>query len=88
VLDIGGDDRGALALGRYAPFISASDDCEMLMVINRFRPLSGDARSVSEIRREIEMASHVRFDALVNNSNLARETTRRTCFHLLNMLKK
>ena len=75
VLDIGGDDRGALALGRYASFIRAAGDCEMLMVINKFRPLSGDARSVSEIRKEIETAAHVRFDALVNNSNLARETT-------------
>jgi len=75
VLDVGGDDRGALALGRYAPFINARDDCEMLMVINKYRPLSGDAQSVAEIRDEIENASHVRFSAIVNNSNLGKETT-------------
>lgn len=75
VLDIGGDDRGALALGRYAPFINTRDDCEMLMVINKYRPLSGDAKSVAEIREEIEEACHVRFAALVNNSNLGKETT-------------
>ena len=40
VLDIGGDDRGALALGRYAPEILAENDYEMLFVINRARPLT------------------------------------------------
>ena len=39
VLDIGGDDRGALALGRYVPEIRAEGDYEMLFVINRARPL-------------------------------------------------
>jgi len=75
VLDVGGDDRGALALGRYASFINGKDDCEMLMVVNKYRPLSGDAPSVAEIREEIERASHVRFSAIVNNSNLGKETT-------------
>ena len=35
VLDIGGDDRGALALGRYVPEIRAEGDYEMLLVINQ-----------------------------------------------------
>ena len=77
VLDVGGDDRGALALGRYSHFINTRDDCEMLMVVNKYRPLSGDAQSVAEIREEIEGASHVRFSAIVNNSNLGKETTAR-----------
>lgn len=75
VLDVGGDDRGALALGRYASLIKARDDCEMLMVINKYRPLSRDPQSIAQIRQEIENASHVRFAALVNNSNLGKETT-------------
>ena len=72
VLDVGGDDRGALALGRYASLINARDDWEMLMVINKYRPLSGDAPSIIEIREEIEKAAHVRFSAIVNNSNLEK----------------
>ncbi len=78
VLDVGGDDRGALALGRYASMIHARNDCEMLMVINQYRPLSGDAQSVAEIREAIEKASHICFSGIVNNSNLGKETTAQT----------
>ncbi len=75
VLDIGGDDRGALALGRLAPQIKAEGDYAMLMVINRFRPLTPDAASTLEVMREIEVACGIPFTGLVNNSNLGEETT-------------
>jgi len=75
VLDIGGDDRGALALGRYAPGILAERDYEMLLVVNRFRPLSRDTRDTLVILREIEAAGGMKFTAIVNNSNLGLETT-------------
>ena len=75
ILDIGGDDRGALALGRLAPSILEENDYEMLMVINRARPLSRDAASTLEIMREIEVAGGMRFTGLVNNTNLGAETT-------------
>lgn len=78
VLDIGGDDRGALALGRYAPGILQENDYEMLLVINCYRPLSHDAPDTLEILREIEAAGGIRFTAIVNNSNLGRETTTQT----------
>ena len=76
VIDIGGDDRGALALGRLAPSILEENDYEMMMVINCYRPLTRDAASTVEVMREIEAASAgIRFTALVNNSNLGVETT-------------
>ena len=75
ILDVGGDDRGALALGRLAPAILSENDYEMLMVINRARPLSRDAASTLEIMREIEAAGGIRFTGLVNNTNLGAETT-------------
>lgn len=75
ILDIGGDDRGALALGRLAPKINEENDFEMLMVINKFRPLTPDADSTIEVMREIETAGGIRFTGLVNNSNLGVETT-------------
>ena len=74
ILDIGGDDRGALALGRLAPAILAENDYEMLMVINRSRPLTRDAASTIEVMREIETAGGIRFTGLVNNTNLGAET--------------
>ena len=75
VLDIGGDDRGALVLGRLAPKILAENDYEMLMVINCYRPLTRDAASTMEVLREIEYAGGIRFTGLVNNSNLGASTT-------------
>ena len=47
----------------------------MLMVINRFRPLTPDAVSTVEVMREIEAACAIPFTGIVNNSNLAEETT-------------
>ena len=75
IIDVGGDDRGALVLGRLAPAILEENDYEMLMVINCYRPLTRDAASTLEVMREIEVAGGIRFTALVNNSNLGVETT-------------
>ena len=75
IIDVGGDDRGALVLGRLAPSLLEENDYEMLMVINCYRPLTRDAASTVEVMREIEYAGGIRFTALVNNSNLGVETT-------------
>ncbi len=75
IVDVGGDDRGALALGRITPALIEENDYEMLMVINCYRPLTRDADSTIEVMREIEAACRIRFTGLVNNSNLGRETT-------------
>lgn len=75
VIDVGGDDRGALALGRWRDAILAEDDYEMLLVVNRFRPLTRDAAATLEVMREIENAAGMRFTAIANNSNLGEETT-------------
>lgn len=74
IIDVGGDDRGALALGRIAPQIIKENDYDMLMVINRFRPLTPDAESTLEIMREIELAGGIKFTGLINNSNLGAQT--------------
>ncbi len=78
VLDIGGDERGALALGRFAPYIAEENDYEMFFVVNFYRPLTPDAESALEVMREIGAAVPLRFTAIVNNSNLGEETTPET----------
>lgn len=77
VLDVGGDDRGALALGRYIPALQEEGNFEMLLVINRFRPLTTSGKDTEEIVREIEMAAGCKFTGIVHNSNLGAETTAR-----------
>lgn len=83
VLDIGGDDRGAMVLGRISPMILEEDNYEMIYVVNKFRPLTADVKSALEIMREIEQACRIRFTAVVNNSNLGEETT---CEHVLSSM--
>lgn len=75
VVDVGGDDRGALALGRWRDAMLQENDYEMLLVVNRFRPLTRDVESAIEVMREIERAAGMRFTAVANNSNLGEETT-------------
>ena len=75
VIDVGGDDRGALALGRIVPSLKAENNYDMLMVINKFRPLTPDAESTVEVMREIESACGILFTGIVNNSNLGFQTT-------------
>lgn len=75
VLDVGGDDRGAYALGRYAPYILEENDYEMVFVANFYRPLTANAEEALEVMREIEGACGIKFTAIVNNSNLGNVTT-------------
>ena len=75
VLDVGGDDRGALALGRYAPAILKENDYHMIYVFNAARPLSRTADMALEIMQESETAGGIPFTAIINNTNLGRETT-------------
>ena len=75
VMDIGGDDRGALALGRYVPDIKAEGDYEMLAVVNAARPLTRTPQEAVEVLREIEAACQLPFTGIVNNTNVGAETT-------------
>lgn len=75
VLDIGGDDRGALALGRLSAAICEENNYQMLLVTNFYRPLTRDNQSMLEVMREMEQAAGMKFTGIVNNSNLGEETT-------------
>ena len=78
VMDIGGDDRGALALGRYVPDIRQEGDYEMLAVVNASRPLTQTAADTVEVLREIETACALPFTGIVNNTNLGQQTAAET----------
>ncbi len=87
VLDIGGDDRGALALGRYAPAILEEGNYDMLLVINRSRPLTANTEDTVEVVREIERACGIPFTGIVNNTNLGPATTEDTVLDSLEYAK-
>lgn len=70
VIDVGGDDRGALALGRYVPKIREEGNYEMLFVLNKARPLTRTVEDALEVFYEIEAACALPFTAIVSNTNL------------------
>ncbi len=83
ILDVGGDERGALALGRLAPKI-VEEDYDMFYVINKYRPLTNDIEGAIEVFNEIESACKIKFTAIINNSNLGEETTKEDVLSSIN----
>ena len=77
VLDVGGDDAGAIALGQYeAEFTRVG--YELLLVVNPYRMFTRTPEDAMTILRDIEQASHLRFTGIIHNPNLGAETDART----------
>jgi RecA/RadA recombinase len=74
ILDVGGDDAGAAALGQYAASL-LSVRCDMLYVVNMYRYLTHTPEEAVELLRDIEQASGLKATGIVNCSNLGTETT-------------
>lgn len=88
VADIGGDDRGALALGRFSERLINDGDYEALLVVNKFRPETRDIDGAIEIKEEIERTGKLPFTGIVNNSNLGSETTEEDILSGFEFVKK
>ena len=88
IMDIGGDDRGAYALGRYVPGILEENNYRMLFVANASRPLTRTPEEALEVMREIEAACGLRFTDLVNNTNLGDLTTADTVLNSQEYMEK
>ena len=88
IMDIGGDDRGAYALGRYVPAIREENNYRMVFVANCCRPLTRTPEEALEVMGEIEAACGLPFTDIVNNSNLGPETTARTVLDSLDYVNQ
>lgn len=73
VMDVGGDDQGAVALGQYNRYFN-EEEYAMHFVVNTARPFTRDAEGVIGYIREIENASRLKVKYLINNANLSYET--------------
>ena len=87
VVDIGGDDRGAYALGRYVPALLQEQNYRMVFVANFYRPLTQTVDDAIQVMREIEEACGLKFTDIVNNSNLGSETTADTVLDTIELAK-
>ena len=74
VFDVGGDETGAVALGRYYQYFSR-ENYRMFFVINSKRPLTDMEDDTIDLLREVEKKSRLRVTDLINNTNLSYSTT-------------
>lgn len=75
IFDVGGDDTGAAALGRYAPsFRRYREDTTVCLVINAMRPLTQTAEDVVNLAQRIAARGRMNIDVIINNTNLADQT--------------
>ena len=75
IIDVGGDDRGAYALGRFSDAILNENNFDNFYVVNFFRPLTTTPIEAKTVLDEIEVAGKIPFTGIINNSNLGEETT-------------
>ncbi len=69
VLDVGGEEAGAAALGRYRPHFDRTG-CKLYYVVNVFRPFSEDADQIVLQMERIAHRARLAPSGLINNSNL------------------
>lgn len=74
IIDVGGDDTGAVALGQYATVLG-NFGCELYYVVNRYRYLTRTPGEAVELLHDIEQVSRIRAKGIVNCSNLGSQTT-------------
>lgn len=70
VLDLGGDDDGAVALGKYHHYIK-DEDYDMFFVLNALRPDTMNMDDIRTLAQNIEIMSRAKITGLINNTNLS-----------------
>lgn len=74
VLDVGGDEQGARALGQFSPYLKEAGYI-MNLVVNPYRPFTNTVVGIGQAILDIEQGSRLKVAALVSNPNLIEETT-------------
>lgn len=73
IFDVGGDEIGAKALGRYFPYFQ-KEAYRMYYVINTKRPLSSKKEDILFMMQEVQRTSRLQITHLINNTNLSYDT--------------
>jgi len=73
LLDVGGDDAGALVLAALADAFKGVE-VHLLQVVNPMRPVTSTIEGCLKIREEIEKAAKLKITGLIGNANLINET--------------
>lgn len=87
IIDVGGDDQGATALGRYSQRIT-NLPYSMLYVISAYRYLVKQPQQSIELLKEIETAARINATGIANCSSLGLETTAQDVRNSLDYAKR
>jgi len=74
LLDVGGDDAGAMVLASLADAFK-DIEVQMLQVVNPLRPQTSTVAGCLKIRNDIEAAAKMTITGLIGNANLIEETS-------------
>lgn len=89
IIDVGGDDTGATALGRYHDvFMQNQGEIDMLYVINCCRYMTRFSEEALELFHEIEKTARFSHTGIINNSNLGEMTTVQTILDSMEFAKQ
>ena len=77
IFDVGGDDVGATALGRYhQDFVSLEPGAlEVLNVVNIRRPLASTPEKIHHLQDAMQLHSRLSITGMINNTNLSTMTS-------------
>ena len=77
IFDVGGDDVGSTALGRYHEDFMALEPgaLEVLNVVNIRRPLSATVEKIQRLQEGMQVHSRLQITGMINNTNLSTMTT-------------
>lgn len=73
ILDVGGDEQGAKALGSISD-IFIKGEYEMLMVLNSRRPQTSNVSTSLATMTRVESTSRLKFTGLISNTHMIEET--------------
>lgn len=77
IFDVGGDDVGATALGRYHRDFMALEPgaLEVLNVVNIRRPLASTAEKIHRLQEGMQTHARLQITGMINNTNLSTMTS-------------
>ena len=87
ILDVGGDDLGARAVGYYCDRL-ANREHFIFFVVNKNRPFTKDKESALKIFDEVESSTRLKINGIVNNTNLLEMTDAETVLAGLPLMKE
>lgn len=87
IFDVGGDEDGAYALGRYISYFQ-NEGYFMHLVVNAKRPLTETKEEILDMASEIEKASRLKITDIINNTNIGKLSDKDTILFGEEQVKK